>query len=79
MPRVNVAPFGDPARLTGSGRESAVRSHVRGFEEDAAGDVDITDADALGATVSASRPVVDNYGIVDDLFDVVPALIEEFG
>ena len=139
--------------------ESRVRSTVRGFEEVAGGDVDITDADvlvsvgrgieeeenldlifdladALDATVSASRPIVDNgwlppnrqvgqsgkvvtpdvyiaigisgavqhvagmkgadtivaitndpnaplfdiadYGVVDDLFDVVPALIEEF-
>ena len=139
--------------------ESAVRSTVTGFEEAAAGDVDITEADvlvsvgrgigeeenldlifdlaeALDATVSSSRPIVDNdwlpanrqvgqsgkvvtpdvyiavgisgavqhvagmkgsdtiiainddpnapifdiadYGIVDDLFEVVPALIEEF-
>jgi electron transfer flavoprotein alpha subunit len=139
--------------------ESAVRSTVRGFEEAAGGDVDITEADvlvsvgrgigeeenldlafdlaeALDATVSASRPIVDNgwlpanrqvgqsgkvvtpdvyiaigisgavqhvagmkgadtivainndpnapifdiadYGIVDDLFEVVPALTEEF-
>jgi electron transfer flavoprotein alpha subunit len=140
--------------------ESAIGSTVRGFEEAAGGDVDITEADvlvsvgrgieeednldivfdlaeALDATVSASRPVVDSgwlpanrqvgqsgkvvtpdvyiaigisgavqhvagmkgadtviainkdpnapifdladYGIVDDLFDVVPALTEEFG
>ena len=133
---------------------------VNGFEEVAAGDVDISEADVLvsigrgigeeenlplvealadtlGATLSASRPIVDNgwlpknrqvgqsgkvvtpdvyiaigisgavqhvagmkgadtivtintdpnapiydladYGIVDDLFDVIPALIEEFG
>ncbi|WP_122087968.1 electron transfer flavoprotein subunit alpha/FixB family protein [Halalkalicoccus subterraneus] len=139
--------------------ESAVRSTVRGYEEVAGGDVDISDAevlvsvgrgieeeenielieelaDALDATLSASRPIVDNgwlpanrqvgqsgktvapdvyiaigisgavqhvagmkgaetivainndpnapiydiadYGIVDDLFDVVPALIAEF-
>ncbi len=139
--------------------ESAIRSDVVGFEEIAAGDVDISEADvlvsvgrgieeeenielveeladALGATLSASRPVVDNgwlpknrqvgqsgkvvtpdvyiaigisgavqhvagmkgsdtivaintdpnapiydiadYGIVADLFDVVPALIAEF-
>ena len=139
--------------------EDAIRSDVTGFEEIAAGDVDISEADVLvsvgrgieeeenielveeladvlGATLSASRPVVDNgwlpknrqvgqsgkvvtpdvyiaigisgavqhvagmkgsdtivaintdsnapiydiadYGIVDDLFDVVPALIEEF-
>ncbi len=140
--------------------EAALGATVRGFEEVAGGDVDITDADvlvsvgrgieeednidlirdladALDATLSASRPVVDNgwlpknrqvgqsgkvvtpdvyiavgisgavqhvagmkgaetivavntdpsapifdladYGIVDDLFDVVPELIEEFG
>ena len=140
--------------------ESALGATVRGFEEVAGGDVDITDADvlvsvgrgieeednvdlifeladALDATVSASRPVVDNgwlpknrqvgqsgkvvtpdvyiavgisgavqhvagmkgadtivaintdpsapifdladYGIQDDLFEVVPELIEEFG
>ena len=139
--------------------EDAIRSDVKGFEEIAAGDVDIAEADvlvsvgrgigeeenlelverladALGATLSASRPVVDNgwlpknrqvgqsgkvvapdvyiavgisgavqhvagmkgadtivaintdpdapifdiadYGIVDDLFDVVPALVEAF-
>jgi electron transfer flavoprotein alpha subunit len=140
--------------------EDAVGARVTGFEEVAAGDVDIAEADvlvsvgrgieeeenlvlverfaeALGATLSSSRPIVDNgwlpknrqvgqsgkvvtpdvyiavgisgavqhvagmkgsdtivaintdpnapifdiadYGIVDDLFDVVPALIEEFG
>ena len=140
--------------------EDAIGSRVSGYEEVAAGDVDISDADvlvsvgrgieeednleiihdladALGATVSASRPIVDNgwlpknrqvgqsgkvvtpdvyiaigisgavqhvagmkgaetiiainddpsapiydiadYGIVDDLFEVVPALTEEFG
>ncbi|MFB6150319.1 MAG: electron transfer flavoprotein subunit alpha/FixB family protein [Haloarculaceae archaeon] len=140
--------------------ESALGTRVTGYEEVAAGDVDITEADvlvsvgrgigeeenldiihdladALGATVSASRPVVDNgwlpknrqvgqsgkvvtpdvyvaigisgavqhvtgmkgadtiiainddpnapifdvadYGIVDDLFEVVPELTEEFG
>jgi electron transfer flavoprotein alpha subunit len=139
--------------------ESAVQSTVKGFEEAATGDVDITEADvlvsvgrgideeenldlafdladALDATVSGSRPIVDNgwlpanrqvgqsgkvvtpdvyiaigisgavqhvagmkgaetivainndpnapiydiadYGIVDDLFDVVPPLVEEF-
>jgi electron transfer flavoprotein alpha subunit len=139
--------------------ESRVRSRVTGFEETAAGDVDIAEADvlvsvgrgieeeenlelverlsdALGATLSASRPIVDNgwlpknrqvgqsgkvvtpdvyiaigisgavqhvagmkgsdkivaintdpnapifdiadYGVVGDLFDVVPVLIEEF-
>ncbi|MFB6159975.1 MAG: electron transfer flavoprotein subunit alpha/FixB family protein [Haloferacaceae archaeon] len=140
--------------------EDAVGSRVTGFEEVAAGDIDIAEADVLvsvgrgieeeenlelverlaetlGATLSSSRPIVDNgwlpksrqvgqsgkvvtpdvylaigisgavqhvagmkgsdtivaintdpnapifdiadYGIVDDLFDVVPALIEEFG
>jgi electron transfer flavoprotein alpha subunit len=140
--------------------ESRVRSTVKGFEEVAGGDVDITEADvlvsvgrgieeeenielvqelaeALGATLSSSRPIVDNgwlpknrqvgqsgkvvtpdvyiaigisgavqhvagmkgsdtivaintdpnapimdiadYAINDDLFDVVPALIEQFG
>ncbi|SFF81694.1 electron transfer flavoprotein alpha subunit apoprotein [Halopelagius inordinatus] len=139
--------------------ESAIRSHVTGFQEVGNGDVDISDADvlvsvgrgieeeenlelverladALGATLSASRPIVDNgwlpssrqvgqsgkvvtpdvyiavgisgavqhvagmkgsdtivaintdsnapifdiadYGVVGDLFDVVPALIEQF-
>ena len=140
--------------------ESAIGSTVTGFEEAAAGDVDISDADFLvsigrgigeeenlelieelaevtDATISASRPIVDNgwlpknrqvgqsgktvtpdvylaigisgavqhvagmkgaetiiavnkdpnapifdiadYGIIGDLFDVVPALIEELG
>jgi electron transfer flavoprotein alpha subunit len=139
--------------------EDAIGSRVSGYEEVAAGDVDISDADvlvsvgrgieeednieliegladALDATLSSSRPIVDNgwlpksrqvgqsgkvvtpdvyiaigisgavqhvagmkgsdtivainndpnapifdiadYGIVDDLFDVVPALVEEF-
>ena len=140
--------------------ESALGTTVKGFEEVAGGDVDISEADvlvsigrgieeeenipliealadALGATLSSSRPIVDNgwlpqnrqvgqsgkvvtpdvyiaigisgavqhvagmkgadtiiaintdpnapifdiadYGIVDDLFEVVPQLIEEFG
>ena len=139
--------------------EDAIGSRVTGFEEVAAGDVDITEADllvsigrgideeenldlvreladALGATLSSSRPIVDagwlpanrqvgqsgkvvtpdvyiaigisgavqhvagmkgadtivaintdpnapimdiaDYAICDDLFDVIPALIEEF-
>ena len=152
---------GDPAieAIDVSIDDGAVRSRVTGFEEVAAGDVDITEADvlvsvgrgigeeehielveqladALDATLSSSRPIVDNgwlpknrqvgqsgktvtpkvyiaigisgavqhvagmkgadtiisintdpsapifdiadYGIVDDLFDVVPALIEAF-
>jgi electron transfer flavoprotein alpha subunit len=140
--------------------EDALGTTVKGFEEVAGGDVDISEADVLvaigrgiedeeniplvealadclGATLAASRPIVDNgwisqnrqvgqsgkvvtpdvyiaigisgavqhvagmkgadtiiaintdpsapifdiadYGIVDDLFDVVPALIENFG